>query len=286
MKKKTKSGRFSTAFKIGAVELSFLVIGYQAALFIHNASASASAPAPAEVQVSAGIPAAEVSEAGTTAAQSAPAPGPAGRARAERKAPQTFRFDPNTVSLEDLERLGFSVKQAQSIINYRNKGGRFHRASDFAKSYVVSDSVFSRLEPFIDIPATDINAADSAAFDNLPGIGPYYAARMVEYRDRLGGYSYPEQLMEIKNFDTERFDNLKDLISVGPHEAFGLWTLGEDELSDHPYIDRHAAHAIVLFRDNSPKEEWTVDALLKAGILDKEKARKLGRCLIEPPSVE
>ena len=33
-----------------------------------------------------------------------------------------FRFDPNTISIEDLQRLGFSVKQARAIDNYRQAG--------------------------------------------------------------------------------------------------------------------------------------------------------------------
>ena len=129
---------------------------------------------------------------------------------------ENFRFDPNTVSLSDLQRLGFSEKQAAAIENYRAKGGRFHRKEDFAKSFVVADSVYRRLEPYIDIPKLDINAADSAAFDALPGIGPYFAARMVELREKLHGYSYPEQLLQIPNFGAERYDGLKDLITVGP----------------------------------------------------------------------
>ena len=53
---------------------------------------------------------------------------------------ESFKFNPNTVSVDDLMRLGFSEKQAQSIDNYRRKGGRFRRKSDFARSYVVADS--------------------------------------------------------------------------------------------------------------------------------------------------
>ena len=84
---------------------------------------------------------------------------------------ESFRFNPNTVSVSDLCRLGFSLKQANSIDNYRKKGGRFKRKQDFAKSFVVADSVYRRLEKYIDIPLLDLNAADSAAFDELPGIG-------------------------------------------------------------------------------------------------------------------
>ena len=75
-------------------------------------------------------------------------------------------------------------------MEYRNKGGKFRRKSDFARSFVVSDSIYKRLEPYIDIPLIDLNLADSAAFDSLPGIGGWFASKMLAYRKELGGYSY------------------------------------------------------------------------------------------------
>ncbi|MCR4824241.1 MAG: helix-hairpin-helix domain-containing protein [Bacteroidales bacterium] len=197
---------------------------------------------------------------------------------------ESFRFNPNTVSVGDLVRLGFSEKQAQAIDNYRSKGGRFRRKSDFAKSFVVADSVYRRLERYIDIPRLDLNRADSAALDALPGIGPYFAARIVGYRDELGGYSCPEQLMDIYHFDREKYDALSDLVFCSPPEPYPLWTLPAEELLRHPYIrSRQEARAIVLFRDHTPPEGCTVEALAAAGILPAEQAEKLARCRIAEP---
>ena len=198
---------------------------------------------------------------------------------------ESFRFDPNTVSVDDLMRLGFTQKQAQSIDNYRQKGGRFRRRSDFAKSYVVEDSVFRRLEKYIDIPKIDINSADSVTFMSLPGIGKFFAGKMVSYRKELGGYSYPEQLLDIWHFDQEKFDNLKNLIKCDTlaTPTYSLWTLPEKDLAAHPYIGKRAARSIVIFRENSPKSEWTVSNLQKAGILAHDKAAKLSRCRITKP---
>lgn len=200
---------------------------------------------------------------------------------------ENFRFDPNTASVDEFMRLGFSEKQAQSIDNYRKKGGHFRRKSDFAKSYVVQDSVYQRLEPYIDIPKLDLNVADSAAFETLPGIGGFFASKMVEHRGKLGSYSYPEQLMDIWRFDEGKFAALADLIYVNPSniKPYELWTLSEKELAEHPYIGRRAAHGIVVFRDNSPIGQWSVESLAKAGVLDKESAAKLGKCVIAPPEM-
>ena len=198
---------------------------------------------------------------------------------------ESFRFNPNTASVEDLCRLGFSQKQAQSIDNYRKKGGRFKKKSDFAKSYVVSDSIFRRLEPYIDIPLLDLNLADSAALDALPGIGGWFARAIISHRQKLGGFSYKEQLMDIKNLDMERYSALEELVTVSPQHvrAYPLWTLPEDSLRKHPYIrSLEAAHAIVLFRTNSPPERLSVENMKKAGILRAEDADRLSRCSIAP----
>lgn len=272
----------------GVIALTFLLIGFQAALFLHKASVAlivSKRDRPDTVYVVAPSPSEKIGE--------EKAEEPVRKASDHKDAMkvvpkgmrkvESFPFDPNTASVSDLMRLGFSQKQAESIDNYRKKGGRFRRSSDFAKSYVVSDSVFKRLEPFISIPKIDINKADSAAFDSLPGIGGWFASRMVSYRESLGGYSFPEQLMDIYHFDREKYEGLKDLITCSKPEAYPLWSLPEDELSKHPYIGKEAAHGIVLFRENTPKEEWTVENIKKNGILPPENADKLGRCHLTNP---
>ena len=291
----------AASFKVGAIALAFLILGYQTALFVTRAAGlklAANRDRPDTVYVY--LPA-DYSPVGSSTRQPSgdPAGLPTGAVIERRNAPHTpraeayrratrrvesFRFNPNTVSVEDLIRLGFSEKQAQAIDNYRTKGGRFRRKADFARSYVVADSVFRRLERFIDIPKVDLNRADSAALDALPGIGPWYAARIVSYRAELGGYSYPEQLMDIYRFDREKYDALSDLVFCSPPAPFALWSLPADSLRLHPYIrSAQAARSIVLFRDHTPREGWTVAALGEAGILPLEDASRLARCRLSPP---
>ena len=314
------SGAPGSVFKAGAIAFAFLIIGYQSALFINRAASlriQSLRDRPDTVYVIDEALAARLltTPSGTRNSESCPESGSGGSVgtrnadlcpdeknrivvrrnaghserveqvrRATRRV-ESFRFNPNTVGVEDLIRLGFSEKQAQAIDNYRAAGGRFRRPADFARSYAVPDSVYERLRPFINIPKTDINTADSAAFDALPGIGPYYAAKMVSYRAQLGGYSYKEQLMDIWNFDREKYDGLADLITCSPPvKPFRLWQLPADSLRLHPYIrNSQTARSIVLFRENTPVEGCTVDALAAAGILSEEGAGKLGRCAIAPP---
>ena len=198
------------------------------------------------------------------------------------KKAESFTFNPNNISHEDLMRLGFSSKQAQSIINYRDKGGRFARKSDFAKSFVVSESIYKRLEPYIDIPKIDLNLADSTTFDSLPGIGPYYAQKMVEQRCLLGTYSFKEQLMDIYRFDIEKYKSLEDLITINPKfvKPYPIWRLPEDSLKLHPYIGSYAARGIVLFRENHDKDKWKISELILAGIIKPEFGDKLSKIAV------
>ena len=286
-----------SSFTTGAIALVFLIIGFETALFIHKAAVTRLVadrdhpdtvyivervkpkvepqPAPAEEPAEEETDTVYVRRSGSHSPEAVRV-----REKAARRPVETFRFDPNTASLDDLMRLGFSEKQAQSILNYRAKGGRYRRPSDFAKSFVVADTVFDRLEPYIDIPRIDINKADSAAFETLPGIGPYFASKMVTYRKELGGYSHPEQLLDIYHFDREKYDALKDLITCSKPAPYPLWTLSEKDLARHPYISRDEAHSIVLYRTHQPKEAWTIEGLQKAGILSEEHIKKLSRCVL------
>ncbi len=297
MENNEKRGKLSASFIMGAVALAFLAIGYQTALFVHRATQLhilAAKEAPDTVYVVerwVDTTASEDNAAGPRnnavryiERRNAPHSRPVQRVReqAEPRRYESFRFNPNTATIEDLKRLGFTQKQAEAIDHYRQKGGRFRRKEDFAKSFVVADSVFRRLEAFIDIPQIDLNRADSAAFDTLPGIGGYFAAKMVSYREQLGGYSYPEQLMDLWHFDQEKYDGLKDLITLTPPEPYPLWTLPEEELKKHPYI-RDAAHGVVLFREHHPREQLTVEGLEKAGVLPAEDAGRLARCRLVQP---
>ena len=288
MKNSKDDGRRpSASFVVGAVALLFLIIGYQAALFIHKASVAriiANHDAPDTVYLKdpspekQGIDVQEIRHSRHSAAAQS-----IRRANSPRRY-ESFKFNPNTVSVDDLMRLGFSEKQARALLNYREKGGRFRRKEDFARSFVVADSVYERLEAFIRIPKVDLNTADSAAFDALPGIGPFYAGKMVSYRRELGGYSYPEQLLDLWKFDREKYDALSDLVTVSKPYRYPLWTLPEDSLKLHPYLHAHEAHAIVLYRTASPRAEWTVEGLVAAGILTPETGAKLSRCVAPPPS--
>ena len=301
MKTKVEKGR---GYLTGIIAVVFMIIGYQTALFVHHAAVmklTANRDEPDTVyiyQYSANSPKFSKGTGISVSAVPSQASGAvirknaahsqraeAVRSNVPRKNVETFRFNPNTATEEDLCRLGFTPKQAASIVTYRVKGGKYRRKADFAASFVVSDSIYKRLEPYIDIPLIDLNLADSAAFDSLPGIGGWFASKMVAYRSELRGYSYKEQLMEIWKFDQEKYDALADLITLNPENLrqYPLWSLPADSLRLHPYIrNLETAQAIVLFRENNSPENCTIAALEQAGIINPETASRLSRCAISP----
>ena len=296
MKDKEKErGGLQQSFLTGVIALVFLLVGYQTALMVHRAAvvkiaANRDEPDTVFVYVEPEIPveesggqidsAREANQGLRTVRRNSHH---SSRAQAVRRnvpypAPESFRFDPNTATVEDFCRLGFTIKQAEAIDAYRKKGGRFRRKSDFAKSYVVSDSIYRRLEQYIDIPLLDLNTADSTALDDLPGIGGWYASRIIKYRSSLGGYSSKEQLLEIYRFDQQKYDALKDLVTIKEPYVYPLWTLPADSLQKHPYIRNYEiARAIVMFREHNPPDLWTIENLRTAGIINSDLALKLSR---------
>ena len=77
-----------------------------------------------------------------------------------------FAFDPNTITGDSLQLLGFSARQAQSILKYRNKGGKFRYREDFAKLYVVDSAVYAALEGYLLLPKRGVGTKEGIS---VPG---------------------------------------------------------------------------------------------------------------------
>jgi len=91
-----------------------------------------------------------------------------------------------------------------------------------------------------------LNTADTTALKTIPGIGPYFAKKVVEYGQRLGGYVSVDQLDEIEDFPLDAKDFLT-VEGVSPRKL-NVNTLSLNDLRRHPYINFYQAKAITDYR--------------------------------------
>jgi len=162
-----------------------------------------------------------------------------------------FKFDPNQLDHNGWEQLGLSSKQAQTILNYRAKGGRFYKKEDLLKMYSISDSVYKKLEPYIQIKPhkksitkskvlkIELNSTDSSELIKVRGIGPVFAKRIIKYRELLGGYHSVSQLKEVYGINQEKFELIQaNFIPCDSNliRRININQASFKELLKHPYI--------------------------------------------------
>ena len=193
---------------------------------------------------------------------------------ASRRKITPFVFDPNKLDAAGWQRLGFTEKQAEGIVKYRDKGGRFRVKEDLKRLFVVTDETYRLLEPFVQIeletPAqeqgnpgkdtrtplpgkpypkyqVELNRADSAELVKAYGIGPATARRILRYREKIGGFADPEQLMEVSGIDSSRYQQIREGVFADADliRKIEINSLSVNELRKHPYIDYYIAKAIV-----------------------------------------
>ena len=158
------------------------------------------------------------------------------------------------------------------------------RGSDSARNTDSSRNSRNGYSPTLSYPhdgwswdRVELNSADSAALDALPGIGPYYARQIIAYRERIGFFADISQLLDIRGMDTARLRRLADRLYIAPESLrpLDLYTMPIDSLAAHPYIGPYAAKSIDRLRRTLPEAEFTFQAILDSRILPPAQARRL-----------
>ena len=216
--------------------------------------------------------------------------------------PVFFNFNPNNLPVDDWMKMGLSEKQAKSIKKYESKGGKFRSKADVKKMYAITDQMYQNMEPYIQIPdeiksgtpfvksenfktevkpinkliIVDINAADSLEFLNVKGIGPAFASRIINYRNRLGGFHSKTQLKEVWGLDSLKYTTLENQIVVNNInlKKINLNNCAFEDIKLFPYLTYKQMNAIIAYRKQHGNYK-SVEDLNKIAILTPQIIQKI-----------
>jgi len=203
-------------------------------------------------------------------------------------------FNPNDYSLNDWQNVGLSEKQSAVVLKFTARG--IYSNEELKQVFVISDELFMLLKdstyypekpkstyrtneynpPIKTTKLVDINQATQEDFESLKGIGPFYAKKIVEYREQLGGYISEQQLLEIWKFDLEKLTSIKPSITItsAKLKKININSATAEELKAHPYITWNVANSIVKMRAKFNKYS-NFEQLLESELINKQLLDKL-----------
>ena len=226
---------------------------------------------------------------------------------------EVFYFDPNTLNADGWKKLGIKDRTIETIDKFKAKGYAFRQPDDIRKIFGLRKEDADRLVPYVKISATakpaisnvdetvikpsaapsyiapsartiriiDVNNADTTAYISLPGIGSKLAARIVNFRDKLGGFTSIEQVGETFGVPDSTFQKIKSQLQCN-NPALRTININEADvntLKAHPYLKWHIANAIFNYRLQHGNYK-SVDELKKIEIITDELFNKIAPYLV------
>jgi DNA uptake protein ComE-like DNA-binding protein len=196
----------------------------------------------------------------------------------DNKKQSTLReFNPNTIRLNEWMDLGFSEKQANAILTYRNNYGPFTKKEDLKKIYVINEKKYNQLAPFMvfDGVLSDdktsnqgfnspksgssttktnikINSATKEDLMALNGIGETFADRILNYRNKLGGFVESEQIEKLYiSDDAKSVLKEKTIFDVENIRKTNINSANKESLKLIPYSNWAVVAEILRYRDQN-----------------------------------
>lgn len=209
-----------------------------------------------------------------------------------------FPFNPNTLPIEGWIKMGFTPKQAKALDNYRKAGATFKTKEDVKKIFFIDEEEYAIIEPYIEIKSIspnmttvnnnrnvvskqysliiELNTADTTDLKELRGIGSVFAARIVKYRNLLGGFYQKEQLLEVYGMSDELYSKISNHVIVDSAmiNTININTASLQQLNHHPYLDYYQAKAITKYRDLGNAFD-NVDDLKNITLIDNDTFEKI-----------
>ena len=124
--------------------------------------------------------------------------------------------------------------------------------------------------------ALDINSCDSASLEALPGLGPVLSARIIKYRNLLGGFASVEQLREVYGLPEETFNLVSGMLVADSADVIKININDADykKLIRLPYFERYDVAAILKYRELNGRVEG-IGELVENKIISGETAARV-----------
>ncbi len=137
-------------------------------------------------------------------------------------------FDGNTLPLnKSLLKSGYATfsnflpQHPDSVILFKeisktaeNNGIGIWRRKTLVGTSVARQSELSKADAVEVVYPININTADQATLQLLPGIGETYAKRIIEYREQNGGFDTVEELLNIRGIGERRLERLRPVVTL------------------------------------------------------------------------
>jgi competence protein ComEA len=187
------------------------------------------------------------------------------------------KFNPNTIQVNEWINLGFSEKQANAILTYRNNYGPFKKKEDLKKIYVINEKKYNELAPFMvfdGVPSDEktsnqefitpksgslttksnikINSATKEDLMALNGIGETFTERILNYRDKLGGFVESAQIEKLYiSDDAKSILKEKAIFDVENIRKTNINLASKETLKLIPYSNWAVVAEILRYRDQN-----------------------------------
>jgi len=195
-------------------------------------------------------------------------------------------FDPNWTSLQELISLGIPEAAAKGIVGYRTRVKLFEETVELLKVYtidsllysLIKDSVFIvELKP-VNIPLVkvEINTATATELIKASKVDRELVYKIMNYRNKLGGFYSLSQVSEIENIDSTSVINIAQSIWIDTIQIRKI-NLNHAEYKDlikHPYFNREQVSKLLRYREFTKKIE-SFDELIKNKVLAKHDIQRL-----------
>ena len=206
-----------------------------------------------------------------------------------RFSPRPFeRFAIDTVGVDYLRLIGFSTRQAEALIEYRNRGKGIFSMNELRDCFAVSEEMADSLERYIILSIRnpydgliEINSADSATLRKVRGIGERTVVAVMQYRKLLGGFVRKEQIAELKCVTKENFDKISEQIYCDSCKIskIDINFAPASDFEAHPYMSRRALKLILETRES--KGGWnSIEEMQRDDIFTEEQARAIAPYLL------